>query len=1232
MEKDAQQEAESKAVQKYIDDKRKEGFSKERARLAASRKFSLSNLALDDLGKVASYAHGMNKKVGIMENKENSERTGTKYYGGEVHPIGTKVKVTHHGQRRTGVITKHVENPTSWAFRTSHPKQMSGFHYHVKVDDSHDTIKVAPHKAPPVSAIKEELQEMRGPKSFVTRIMSITNRKRAGMVDLERHAKEKADREKMLKAIEDEKAETRGMPKRTAAEAHALRQKMDIKDALKSESVELEESRYPTGPHSDAMTMDAKNAYKHFGDILKSKGFEKTKVRKASAQEEHVWSHPKHGEISIGGWHGTGTGSRDYGGTKQIQSLSHHEGNGGYKEKASFMSRPEDGTEDEKGRMTEKGVNAHRKHISKITSYLHGIGNVKEEIEIIIEGNIPKVHGFKNFKRAAEDWAGYHTHHGKPEYETHTHKLNSGVLHQTTSIGETHSGKRYIIGVFNHHNGPGSEEGHGTHHAITQGIEESFDTLDDVVSESNWVKTHKGDYYNLHTGVRSLHSDGRNLGEPSDEHFLDYHQKELAKLGPDSYKSHRREHEIQIRRYKRKLGIKESLDEKYTGFSKLAAKVGPRVAAIIGRSNEFVTEAQKQKVKVSVDPKKIGYKIADIGAGGKEHNVKEVNWKPKTVKEEIIGEGYSITKVGEFDEVHDNGHDSGTRKEYHIHQNGKKVGELSHGTYFGDVGGKLHGKPLPPLDNYRGQNAGDKLHHFLRTNTGKKWASNLHKYQKEETLGESVDTLEEGRPSQRHPLEGHPYHSKSDDSLHYIIKDAGEAAKAMKSHNPAAESKYLDQQNDAATVLGFRKRSGSPDWYKKKYKPAENIKEETITEADKKDVISMDIPLLIRVLEYVREDIKSDENLHRVVERLIDIRDRGTLTMDDYNFIANLKEEYIEELQEKWEVKQQVSGALRPKFDILHHGLRVGHVWQGISNKWYGTHIAKDKHVMGKNTKEDAVKGIRKIHGGNQLEESFQPGDHVQVLTGKHKSRTGKVLQVTDRMASVQFHTTHEVRAFSHNDLMHGKKINVNEETLTELVHLVGVAKNKDGHRLKIWQKSESGHNYEVEFDSGVKNRYSMSLDKVIDKIGEKGYQMNEEVLNEDGESLAGVTYVTVDPETKVVHDQGGLSQILSIVKKDKKLVMGFTFKKGLVGKKYVVNEGLDPADSTKSDKPEDKPPVSNAAKKVKDIYNKKKSDSKTKKKDDDDGDNDDDSREPSGEKEKVSFDPKMDPIISTVE
>ena len=64
-------------------------------------------------------------------------------------------------------------------------------------------------------------------------------------------------------------------------------------------------------------------------------------------------------------------------------------------------------------------------------------------------------------------------------------------------------------------------------------------------------------------------------------------------------------------------------------------------------------------------------------------------------------------------------------------------------------------------------------------------------------------------------------------------------------------------------------------------------------EVDDNDTITFDIPLLIRVLEMTREDVKSDAQLHKVVEKLINIRNKGVLTMDDYKLVSQLKEQYM---------------------------------------------------------------------------------------------------------------------------------------------------------------------------------------------------------------------------------------------------------------------------------------------------------------------------------------------------
>jgi len=60
----------------------------------------------------------------------------------------------------------------------------------------------------------------------------------------------------------------------------------------------------------------------------------------------------------------------------------------------------------------------------------------------------------------------------------------------------------------------------------------------------------------------------------------------------------------------------------------------------------------------------------------------------------------------------------------------------------------------------------------------------------------------------------------------------------------------------------------------------------SLKESDQKDTVTLDIPLLIRILELVREDIKDDASLHRVVERMLDLKNKGPLTMDHYDYIA----------------------------------------------------------------------------------------------------------------------------------------------------------------------------------------------------------------------------------------------------------------------------------------------------------------------------------------------------------
>jgi hypothetical protein len=56
---------------------------------------------------------------------------------------------------------------------------------------------------------------------------------------------------------------------------------------------------------------------------------------------------------------------------------------------------------------------------------------------------------------------------------------------------------------------------------------------------------------------------------------------------------------------------------------------------------------------------------------------------------------------------------------------------------------------------------------------------------------------------------------------------------------------------------------------------------------DPTDTVTVDIPLLIRLLEYAREDAKTDMDLHSVTEKLIAFsKEHATLTMAQYDAIV----------------------------------------------------------------------------------------------------------------------------------------------------------------------------------------------------------------------------------------------------------------------------------------------------------------------------------------------------------
>jgi hypothetical protein len=76
-----------------------------------------------------------------------------------------------------------------------------------------------------------------------------------------------------------------------------------------------------------------------------------------------------------------------------------------------------------------------------------------------------------------------------------------------------------------------------------------------------------------------------------------------------------------------------------------------------------------------------------------------------------------------------------------------------------------------------------------------------------------------------------------------------------------------------------------------------------MTQFNPSDKITLDVPLFIRLLEYAREDAKTDMDLHNVAEKAIAASETGkTLTMADYDgLVAGSSED-----QQMDEVKRMI--------------------------------------------------------------------------------------------------------------------------------------------------------------------------------------------------------------------------------------------------------------------------------------------------------------------------------------
>ena len=104
-------------------------------------------------------------------------------------------------------------------------------------------------------------------------------------------------------------------------------------------------------------------------------------------------------------------------------------------------------------------------------------------------------------------------------------------------------------------------------------------------------------------------------------------------------------------------------------------------------------------------------------------------------------------------------------------------------------------------------------------------------------------------------------------------KEAAQYSKAADLKMYAQKIAYKVMESDFNP--GFKPGPGGPGLM-----PAESAE-------NPPDTVTLDIPLLIRLLEYSREDAQTDMDLHNVTEMLIKLSTKGNvLTMDNYDQIV----------------------------------------------------------------------------------------------------------------------------------------------------------------------------------------------------------------------------------------------------------------------------------------------------------------------------------------------------------
>ena len=166
----------------------------------------------------------------------------------------------------------------------------------------------------------------------------------------------------------------------------------------------------------------------------------------------------------------------------------------------------------------------------------------------------------------------------------------------------------------------------------------------------------------------------------------------------------------------------------------------------------------------------------------------------------------------------------------------------------------------------------------------------LDKY--EWRFGETFENLTEGLSTRQLELFNKFYSQYKSEADEFINKYGNKAPKVMygramklaKNSTEKENKQRIKEMIKTALTKGPVEEINSAEFVQTR-KPVD-------TEKNPIDVVKMDIPLLIRVMEFAKEDAKTDMDLHAAAENMIKLsKEDRVLDMNDYNNIVTPEEE-----------------------------------------------------------------------------------------------------------------------------------------------------------------------------------------------------------------------------------------------------------------------------------------------------------------------------------------------------